>query len=89
MGAFYTSSNGDRWFLVYSPETERAFVRHVPNEPSGGKPSDIELADFLNRPGNPPERQALMRAIGAQAQQDEEADGRPPQGQQGPHSPPD
>jgi hypothetical protein len=89
MKPFYTSSNGDRWYLVYSRELERAFVRHVPNEPSGGKPSNIELAAFLSRPGNPPELQALMRVIGGAAQQEEEAERQPPQGLQGPYSPTD
>ena len=59
----YASANGDRWYLCYSNEG-RAFVRHVPNTPSGGKQSDIELADFLRRNGNPPEQQALVRLIG-------------------------
>jgi hypothetical protein len=88
--AFYTSSNGDRWYLLYhSNERQRAFIRHVPNESSGGKASDIELVDFLSRPGDPPEKQALMRVIAAQAQPEEETVGRPPKGGQGPHSPTD
>jgi len=40
------------------------FVRHVPNLPSGGQPTDIELADFLGRGGHSPEHQALVRLIG-------------------------
>lgn len=60
----YASPNGDRWYLARYPESGRVFVQHVPNVPSGGKPSNIELGDFLSRGGNAPEHQALMRLIG-------------------------
>jgi hypothetical protein len=89
MKELYASPNGDRWYLAYSPERQRAFVRHIPNEASGGAPSNIELADFLSRDGNPPEKQALMHLIGAQAEEDSEPEGRLPAGAQGPHSPTD
>ena len=60
----YVSANSDRWSLVYSREWQRPVVRHVPNAASGGAPSDIEVADFLKREGNPPEKEALIRLIG-------------------------
>jgi hypothetical protein len=60
----YASPNGDRWYLARYPESGRVFVQHVPNVPSGGQPSNIELADFLGRGGNAPEHQALVRLIG-------------------------
>lgn len=60
----YASPNGDRWYLARYAESGRVFVRHVPNLPSGGQPSNIELADFLGRGGNAPEHQALVRLIG-------------------------
>jgi hypothetical protein len=60
----YASPNGDRWYLARYPDSGRVFVRHVPNVPSGGQPSNIELADFLGRGGNAPEHQALVRLIG-------------------------
>ena len=60
----YASPNGDHWYLARYPESGRVFVRHVPNVPSGGQPSNIELADFLARGGNAPEHQALVRLIG-------------------------
>jgi hypothetical protein len=41
------------------------FIQHIPNVASGGRQSTIELADFLARPGNPPEQQALVRLIGS------------------------
>ena len=60
----YASPNGDRWYLACYPDSGRVFVQHVPNVPSGGKPSNIELAEFLSRGGNAPEHQAFVRLIG-------------------------
>ena len=60
----YRSPNGDEWYLARYPESGRVFVQHVPNVPSGGRPSNIELAEFLGREGNSPEHQALVRLIG-------------------------
>ena len=60
----YASPNGDRWYLARYPESGRVFVQHVPNVPSGGQTTNIELADFLGRGGNAPEHQALVRLIG-------------------------
>jgi hypothetical protein len=61
----YASPNGDRWYLARYAESGRVFVQHVPNVPSGGRPSNIELADFLGQGGNAPEHQALVRLIGS------------------------
>ncbi len=61
----YASPNGDVWYLARYAESGRVFVRHVPNEPSGGQPDNIELAAFLSRSGNAPECQALIRMIGS------------------------
>ena len=86
----YASPNGDRWYLGYYPDSERVVVRHVPNAPSGGEPSNIELGDFLRRPGNPPEQQALVRLIGGLVEDRQPPEeGRLPTGSQGPHSPTD
>jgi hypothetical protein len=60
----YASPNGDRWYLARYVDSGRVFVQHVPNVPSGGQPTNIELADFLGRGGNAPEHQALVRLIG-------------------------
>lgn len=70
----YASPNGDRWYLARYPESGRVFVQHVPNVPSGGKPSNIELGDFLSRGGNAPEHQALMRLIGQLVEEASDAD---------------
>jgi len=60
----YRSPNGDRWLLVRDPGPGRVFVRHEPNAPSGGRPSDIEVGDFLARGGHGPEHAELLRPIG-------------------------
>ena len=65
----YASPNGDRWYLARYADSGRVFVQHVPNVPSGGQPSNIELADFLSRGGNAPEHQALVRLIGTLVEQ--------------------
>ena len=95
MRELYASPNGDRWLLARYAESGRIFVQHVPNVPSGGQPSNIELAEFLARGGNPPEQQALVRLIGtlveATITQDLIPDEprQPPPGLQGPFSPTD
>jgi hypothetical protein len=66
----YASPNGDLWHLARYPDSGRVFVVHVPNAPSGGQESTIELAEFLSRPGNPPEQQALLRLIGSLVSRD-------------------
>ena len=61
----YASPNGDRWYLARYLESGRVFVTHQPNLASGGKETTIELGEFLSRPGNPPEQQALVRLVGS------------------------
>jgi hypothetical protein len=61
----YASPNGDRWYLARCGDSGRVFVRHVANPASGGKETTIELGEFLSRPGNPPEKQALVRLVGS------------------------
>ena len=63
MEQLYRSPNGDTWFLARDPTTGLAFVRHQANASSGGRVSDVEIADFLGGPQNP-ERDALLRVIG-------------------------
>ena len=60
----YSSPNGDRWFLARDRATGEVFVRHEPNVPSGGRPSDIEISTFLGQGQRNPEHQALLRLIG-------------------------
>ena len=59
----YRSSNGDRWQLVRTTEPVSALVRHIPNSPSGGRPSDISVAEFLSTGGVGPEDWALRRML--------------------------
>jgi hypothetical protein len=61
---FYSSPNGDRWFLSRDPATGRVFVRHEANVPSGGQVTDIDIGAFLSRGVYNPEHQALLRLIG-------------------------
>ena len=60
----YHSANGDRWLLALDSDTDRVFVRHEPNLPSGGQVADIEIGTFLIRAGSGPEKQELLRLIG-------------------------
>ena len=60
----YRSANGDRWLLALDSDSDRVFVRHEPNLPSGGQIADIEIGAFLIAAGNGPEKQELLRLIG-------------------------
>ena len=60
----YRSPNGDSWYLARDPTSGHGFVVHEPNVPSGGRPSRMEIADFLRGNANGPEHQALLRLIG-------------------------
>jgi hypothetical protein len=59
----YQSSSGDTWYLARNGAGS-VFVRHVPNQPSGGRLSEISVASFLTQSGGGPEHQELMRLIG-------------------------
>ena len=59
----YRSSNGDRWYLVLEPGSNRVFVRHLPNRASGGRSSLMEVRDFLSE-GHGPQHEALLRLLG-------------------------
>jgi hypothetical protein len=75
----YRSPNGDSWCLARDPRTGSALVRHQANAPSGGQVTDMEISAFLSGPQNP-EREALLRLIGASIldPQGAEADDAPP-----------
>ena len=60
----YSSPNGDRWLLARDPESERVFVRHIPNMPCGGKTTDIEIGAFLSERSYGPQHIELLRLIG-------------------------
>ena len=64
-GLLYHSENGDRWLLVRDPESVWAYVRHVPNEGSGGQATDVSISEFLARGSYGPQHTALMRLIGS------------------------
>jgi hypothetical protein len=50
--------------VALDSDTDRVFVRHEPNLPSGGQAADIEIGAFLIASGNGPEKQELLRLIG-------------------------
>jgi hypothetical protein len=52
------------------------FVRHEPNQPSGGRPSHIDIGEFLSRGARNPEHQALLHLIGTLIEASNEADRR-------------
>jgi len=60
---FYRSSNGDRWQLIHDTASGRSFVRHEPNLLSGGRTTDTEIEEFLNRTGSSPENLASWDQI--------------------------
>jgi hypothetical protein len=64
----YSSSNGDRWFLVRDSESGIPYVVHEPNPASGGNMVHIEIAAFLAQHSNAPEKEALLRLIGTLAE---------------------
>ena len=64
---FYRSSNGDRWQLVRDTATGRSFVRHEPNLSSGGRTTDTEIEEFLERTGSSPQNLALRALLEKQA----------------------
>jgi hypothetical protein len=59
----YCSPNGDCWYLCRA-ETGHALIRHVPNEPSGGLSSFIEIGPFLASGNHGPQHQELLRLFG-------------------------
>lgn len=61
---FYESSNGDLWLVARDPATDRVFVRHQANRPSGGHITDIEVSRFLAGDRAGPEHQALRHMVG-------------------------
>lgn len=69
---FYRSSNGDRWQLIRDIASGRTFVRHEPNLSSGGRTTDTDVEEFLNRTGSSPENLALRALLDKQTSMDPE-----------------
>ena len=59
----YRSPNGDQWYLVQEPGSERGYVRHQPNRASGGQSSLTGVREFLAE-GHGPQHEALLRLLG-------------------------
>ena len=62
---FYESSNGDVWALTRDPASKMPVVKHQPNVSSGGQISYKDIGKFLRNGASGPERQALLKLIGA------------------------
>jgi hypothetical protein len=69
----YRSSNGDCWYLVREPGSERMLVRHQPNRASGGRSSLICIENFLAE-GHTPQQEALLRVVGGNREQSRDGD---------------
>ena len=67
---FYRSSNGDRWQLIRDTASGRSFVRHEPNLSSGGRTTNTDVEEFLNRTGTSPQNLALRALLDNQARTD-------------------
>ena len=61
----YRSANGEP--LVPHPDDGKAQVLHEPNAASGGRPSRLEVGDFLARGAHGPQHAELLRLIGTLA----------------------
>jgi len=59
---FYSSWNGDSWWLEKSPYGE-LFVLRQPSISSGGSQSRLPVEEFLSRSAESPEREALASAM--------------------------
>lgn len=70
----YQSSNGDRWYLAHDTDSERLFVQHQANAPSGGHIEDFELGSFLNRAKGSPEHRALVLMLAELIKNDVKSD---------------
>jgi hypothetical protein len=64
MRELYRSSNGDRWSLIRDDQLGKVLVLHEPNAASGGRPSRLEVGDFLVRDAHGPQHAELLRLIG-------------------------
>jgi hypothetical protein len=60
----YRSSNGDRWSLIRDDQSGQVLILHEPNAASGGRPSRLEVGDFLVRDAHGPQHAELLRLIG-------------------------
>ena len=67
---FYRSSNRDRWQLIRDISSGRSFVRHEPNLSSGGRTTDTDVEEFLNRTGSSPENLALRALLDQESRMD-------------------
>lgn len=61
----HAGTNDDWWFLCHSGDPADVFVFHEPNQSSGGRPSRIELSNFLLKRTGSPEQRTFIVMIGS------------------------
>lgn len=62
---FYRSGpNGDAWYLARDTDSGEVFVRHMPNQSSGGQSADVDIGSFLSNSKESIEKRELLRIIG-------------------------
>ena len=59
----YHSENGDKWLLCHDRASNRVYIEHQANLPSGGKVTPIEIREFIGSGRSGPEHQALFQLI--------------------------
>jgi hypothetical protein len=58
----YVNSNGDKWEITEDDE-KRLFIRHTPNEASGGRPRIVTIESFLAPEHSGPQQEAIKKLI--------------------------
>jgi hypothetical protein len=58
----YVSSNGDKWEIT-EDDDKRLFIRHTPNEASGGRQRILTIESFLTPEHSGPQQEAFKKLI--------------------------
>ena len=58
----YVSSNGDKWEIT-EDDDKRLFIRHTPNEASGGRQRILTVESFLESGQVGPQQEAIKKLI--------------------------
>jgi hypothetical protein len=58
----YVSSNGDKWEIT-EDDDKRLFIRHTPNEASGGRQRILTIGSLLAPEHSGPQQEALKKLI--------------------------
>lgn len=58
----YVSANGDKWEIT-EDDDKRLFIRHTPNEASGGRQRILTIDEFLEPGQSGPQQEPLKKLI--------------------------